>query len=69
MKNVKLILWLVLILSLIFSVPLYANEISKGVKITFLGHSAFKIVSPKDVVIYIDPYLSKNPKTPANGNL
>ena len=65
MKNVKLFLRLVPILLLIFSIPLYADEIGKGVTVTFLGHSAFKIVSPKDVVIYIDPYLSKNPKTPA----
>jgi L-ascorbate metabolism protein UlaG (beta-lactamase superfamily) len=65
MKNVKLFLRLVPILLLIFSIPLYADEIGKGVKVTFFGHSAFKIVSPKDVVINIDPYLSKNPKTPA----
>lgn len=65
MKNVKLFLRLVPILLLIFSIPLNADEIGKGVTVTFLGHSAFKIVSPKDVVIYIDPYLSKNPKTPA----
>jgi len=43
---------------------LNADEIGKGVKITFLGHAAFKIVSPKGVVIYMDPFLSKNPKTP-----
>jgi len=65
MRKLVLILFVSLSLSLVFSNPLHADEIGKGVKITYLGHAAFKIVSPKDVVIYIDPYLSKNPKTPA----
>lgn len=43
-----------------------AAEIGKGVKITFLGHSAFKLASPQGLVIYIDPYLKNNPKTPAD---
>jgi glyoxylase-like metal-dependent hydrolase (beta-lactamase superfamily II) len=60
-----LCLGLIVILTLVFSVPLFAAEIGKDVKITYLGQSAFKIVSSKDVVIYLDPYLSKNPKTPA----
>lgn len=47
------------------SAPLAASEIGKEVKVTFLGQSAFKIVSPKGVVIYIDPFLSANPRTPA----
>ena len=64
MKKFVPILFVSLSLSLVFSNPLLAEEIGQGVKITFLGHSAFKIVSPKEVVIYIDPYLSKNPKTP-----
>lgn len=33
-------------------------------KVTYFGHSAFKVLSPKGVVIYIDPFLSNNPKTP-----
>ena len=41
-----------------------AQEIGKGVKITYLGHSAFKLVSPQGVVLYVDPYLKNNPKTP-----
>lgn len=67
MKRRKSVLWLglVVILTLIFSIPLFAAEIGKDVKITYLGQSAFKIVSPKDVVIYLDPFLSKNAKTPA----
>lgn len=64
MKKLALILLMSLSLFLFFSNPLCADEIGKGVKVTFLGHAAFKIVSPKGVVIYVDPFLSKNPKTP-----
>ena len=64
MKKKNFLLWSVLISVLIFCIPLYASEIGKDVKVTYLGHSAFKFVSPKGVVIYIDPFLSKNPKTP-----
>lgn len=64
MKCVKSIVGLAVILLLTVSIPLYASEIGKGVKVTYLGHAAFKIISPKGVVIYIDPFLSRNPKTP-----
>ncbi len=64
MKILKGVLGLTVILILTFCLPLYAAEIGKDVKITYLGHAAFKFVSPKGVVIYIDPFLSKNPKTP-----
>lgn len=37
---------------------------SSNVSITFLGHSAFKIISPKGKVLFIDPFLSQNPSTP-----
>ncbi|KPP96020.1 MAG: putative Zn-dependent hydrolase [Bacteroidetes bacterium HLUCCA01] len=30
----------------------------------WLGHSAFQLTTPEDKVIYIDPFLSGNPKTP-----
>lgn len=39
-------------------------EIGKGVKITYVGHAAFKLVSPQNVTILIDPFLKNNPKTP-----
>lgn len=45
---------------------LMAAEIGKGVKITFLGHAAFKVVSPQGLVILVDPFLKNNPKTPEN---
>jgi len=63
-KKVRLILYATAILFLLFSIPLQADEIGKGVKVTYLGHAAFKFVSAKGVVIYIDPYLTGNPKTP-----
>ncbi|MCH8494555.1 MAG: metal-dependent hydrolase [Balneolales bacterium] len=33
-------------------------------KITWLGHSAFQLVSPGGKIIYVDPFLSHNPTTP-----
>jgi len=36
----------------------------KEIKITWLGHSAFEIVSPSGTDIIIDPFLTKNPATP-----
>jgi len=64
MRKFKSIVRFIPIFLLLISIPLYASEIGKEMKITFLGHSAFKVVSPKGVVIYIDPFLSGNPKTP-----
>lgn len=37
----------------------------KGVSITWLGHAAFEIVSPGGTDLLIDPFLTKNPATPA----
>ena len=64
MKRFKSIIGLAFVLIFTVSIPLYASEIGKGVKVTYLGHAAFKIISPKGVVIYIDPFLNRNPKTP-----
>jgi L-ascorbate metabolism protein UlaG (beta-lactamase superfamily) len=64
MKKVKYLLWMVPVLILLLSIPAHAYQIGKGVEISYLGHAAFKIVSPKGVVVYIDPFLSRNPKTP-----
>jgi L-ascorbate metabolism protein UlaG (beta-lactamase superfamily) len=36
-----------------------------NVKAQWLGHSAFRMESPEGKIIYIDPFLSQNPKTPA----
>lgn len=35
-----------------------------SVQAQWLGHSAFKLVSPNDSTILIDPFLSQNPTTP-----
>lgn len=64
MKKSNLVLCVMSILLLVLSVPLHAEEIGRGVKVTYLGHAAFKLVSPNGVVIYLDPFLSGNPKTP-----
>lgn len=66
-KKVLGIFFVFSLLTLGFFPPsLSAAEIGKEVKITYLGHSAFKLVSPQGVVLLIDPYLSNNPKTPPN---
>lgn len=39
---------------------------AKGqVKITWLGHAAFEVVSPGGTVLLLDPFLKNNPATPA----
>jgi L-ascorbate metabolism protein UlaG (beta-lactamase superfamily) len=65
MKTPIFLLLAIPLFFLVVSVSLHAEEIGKDVKVTFLGHSAFKFVSPKGVIVYVDPFLSGNPKTPA----
>jgi L-ascorbate metabolism protein UlaG (beta-lactamase superfamily) len=36
----------------------------KGLKLTWLGHAAFRVVTPKGTTIYIDPWVMQNPMTP-----
>src|SRR3989337_4299313 len=38
---------------------------AKHVRITFLGQSAFSLVSPEGKTVLIDPFLSQNPTCPA----
>ena len=40
------------------------NE-KKTISITWLGHAAFEVVSPGGTHLLIDPFLTKNPATPA----
>ncbi len=54
-------IWVIFFL---WSTSLFAAEIGQGVQITYLGHAAFKLISPQGVVILIDPFLKNNPKTP-----
>jgi len=37
----------------------------KAISLTWLGHAAFEIVSPGGTDLLIDPFLTKNPATPA----
>ena len=37
----------------------------KTISVTWLGHAAFEIVSPAGTHLLIDPFLTKNPATPA----
>ena len=48
-----------------FANPLAAQTTKKETKITWLGHAAFEITSPAGTKLLIDPFISKNPKTPA----
>jgi L-ascorbate metabolism protein UlaG (beta-lactamase superfamily) len=36
-----------------------------GAKLTWLGHSTFRIVSPEGKVLYVDPWVRNNPACPA----
>jgi len=46
------------------AVALLAAASTNAAEITWYGQSALKIVSPGGKVILIDPFISKNPKTP-----
>src|SRR4051794_10938034 len=37
-----------------------------GIKITWLGHSTFHVVTPGGKSIILDPWVTGNPSTPAN---
>src|SRR5215471_21768722 len=37
---------------------------TNGVRITWLGHATFKIVTPGGKVVLIDPWVTTNPKCP-----
>src|SRR5918997_5274869 len=40
------------------------DEMLGGTRITYLGHATFRIVTPGDEQILIDPFLTDNPMTP-----
>jgi len=46
-------------------VPAVAHAADGKVTVQWFGQSAFKITSPTGKLILIDPFLTKNPKTPA----
>lgn len=37
-----------------------------NIKAYWLGHSAFKFITPNEKIIYVDPFLKENPATPDN---
>lgn len=48
-----------------FTLGLAAPAAAKDVEVTWLGHAAFQVKSPKGTTVLIDPFLKGNPKTPA----
>src|SRR4029453_13385421 len=71
MKHCRVRIRLGLLLVLALAWPVCAppqtpspNE-KKTISITWLGHAAFEIVSPGGTDLLIDPFLTKNPATPA----
>lgn len=46
-----------------FSTQDIATERLQGVDLLWLGHAAFRLTSPEDKIVYIDPWL-ENPKSP-----
>ncbi len=58
-----------LLVGLLFVAPVLAQEAPKPagkVEILWLGQSAMRITTPGGKVIQIDPFITKNPKTPAD---
>lgn len=52
------------LLVLMLSLSTFALSPAKAVDLQWLGHAAFKITTPTGKVILIDPFITKNPKTP-----
>ena len=40
------------------------DEMLGGTRITYMGHATFRVVTPGDEQIIIDPFLTNNPQTP-----
>lgn len=54
------------ILFLISAVPSFAADAAGKVQVLWLGQSAMRITTPGGKVIQLDPFITKNPKTPAD---
>lgn len=52
----------IVLAALMLSVPSLAAK--EKIEVTWLGHAAFELVSSEGTRVLIDPFLSKNPKTP-----
>jgi L-ascorbate metabolism protein UlaG (beta-lactamase superfamily) len=44
--------------------PVSARAALKGLKVTWLGHSTFRMTSPKGVRLLFDPFVTNNPSCP-----
>ena len=49
--------------ALVFSIP--SEVLAQQVEVLWLGHSTFRLTSTTGKVIVVDPFLKKNPRTPA----
>lgn len=56
---------LVLAFAALVTLPAARAASAQKVEVMWLGHSAFRLTSTTGKVIVIDPYLTKNPRTPA----
>ena len=71
MKNWRVRIRLELLLVLAFALPVCAQSPTSSpnekntISITWLGHAAFEVVSPGGTDLLIDPFLTRNPATPA----
>ena len=52
-----------LLSSVVFAQP---KPPAPGIKVTWLGHAAFEIVSPGGTTLLLDPFIKDNPATPAD---
>ena len=41
-------------------------NLGKGIELTYMGHSTFKIKSPEGKILIIDPWVDNNPMCPDN---
>ena len=67
LKSISVLTMLVLVAMVPPSAVSASQSDGKKGKVTvqWLGHAAFKITSVKGKVIIIDPFITKNPKTPS----
>mgnify|MGYP006440048395 FL=1 len=52
--------------AVLIGLTLVSAGAASAAEVTWYGQAAFKIVTPGGKVIVIDPFLRKNPKTPAD---
>lgn len=65
MRRIRNLFALFVVVSLTLGLSPTAEARKRGIGITWLGHASFQIVIPGGTTLLIDPFLTKNPKTPA----